>query len=79
MQLKNGDEREWKMKIKAGLYIGIAIVLIVGGALLAVKGKDAVSQAESRKQGILDAEQKTIFYQNSPGQLSRSVWLQVIL
>lgn len=69
MQLKNGDEREWKMKIKAGLYIGIAIVLIVGGALLAVKGKDAVSQAESRKQGILDAEQKTIFYQNSPGSI----------
>ncbi|MEK4877301.1 MULTISPECIES: HlyD family efflux transporter periplasmic adaptor subunit [Paenibacillus] len=57
------------MKIKAGLYIGIAIVLIVGGALLAVKGKDAVSQAESRKQGILDAEQKTIFYQNSPGSI----------
>ncbi|WHY20149.1 HlyD family efflux transporter periplasmic adaptor subunit [Paenibacillus sp. G2S3] len=57
------------MKIKAGLYIGIAIVLIVGGALLAVKGKDAVSQAESRKQGILDAEQKTIFYQNSPGAI----------
>lgn len=57
------------MKIKAGLYIGITIVLIVGGALLAVKGKDAVSQAESRKQGILDAEQKTIFYQNSPGSI----------
>jgi multidrug resistance efflux pump len=57
------------MKIKAGLYIGIAIVLIVGGALLAVKGKDAVIQAESRKQGILDAEQKTIFYQNSPGSI----------
>jgi HlyD family secretion protein len=57
------------MKIKAGLYIGIAVVLIVGGSLLAVKGKDAVSQAESRKQGILDAEQKTLFYQNSPGSI----------
>lgn len=57
------------MKIKAGLYIGIAIALIVGGSLLAIKGKDAVSQAESRKQGILDAEQKTIFYQNSPGSI----------
>jgi HlyD family secretion protein len=57
------------MKIKAGLYIGIAIALIVGGSLLAIKGKDAVSQAESRKQGILDAEQKTIFYQNSPGAI----------
>ncbi|OMD38810.1 HlyD family efflux transporter periplasmic adaptor subunit [Paenibacillus odorifer] len=57
------------MKIKTGLYIGIAIVLIVGGALLAVKGKDAVSQAESRKQGILDAEQKTLLYQNSPGSI----------
>lgn len=57
------------MKIKAGLYIGIALVLIVGGSLLAVKGKDAVSQAESRKQGILEAEQTTLFYQNSPGTI----------
>ncbi|WP_405155227.1 HlyD family efflux transporter periplasmic adaptor subunit [Paenibacillus sp. FSL K6-0108] len=57
------------MKIKAGLYIGIALVLIVGGSLLAVKGKDAVSQAESRKQGILEAEQTTLFYQNSPGAI----------
>lgn len=57
------------MKIKAGLYIGIAIALIVGGSLLAIKGKDAVSQAESRKQGILDAEQKTIFIRTVQGQL----------
>lgn len=48
------------MKIKAGIYIGIAIALIVGGTLLTVNGKDAVSQAESRKQGILEAEQTTI-------------------
>lgn len=58
------------MKIKAGLYIGIAIVLIVGGSLLAVKGKDAVSLAESRKQGILDAEQTTLLYQKSPGSIA---------
>ncbi|WP_145152732.1 HlyD family efflux transporter periplasmic adaptor subunit [Paenibacillus xylanexedens] len=57
------------MKIKAGLYIGIAIVFIVGGSLLAVKGKDAVSQAESRKQGMLESEQTTLFYQNSPGAI----------
>ncbi|OAX45018.1 HlyD family efflux transporter periplasmic adaptor subunit [Paenibacillus sp. AD87] len=57
------------MKIKAGLYIGIAMVFIVGGSLLAVKGKDAVSQAESRKQGMLEAEQTTLFYQNSPGAI----------
>lgn len=58
------------MKIKAGLYIGIAMVLIVGGSLLAVRGKDAVSQAENRKQGILEAEQTTLFYQNSPGTIT---------
>ena len=50
------------MKIKAGLYIGIAMVFIIGGSLLTVKGKDAVSQAESRKQGILEAEQTTLIY-----------------
>lgn len=61
------------MKIKAGLYIGIAMVLIVGGSLLAVKGKDAVSQAESRKQGMLEAEQTTLFYQNSPGMIAEAV------
>jgi len=49
--------------------MGIAMVFIVGGSLLAVKGKDAVSQAESRKQGILEAEQTTLFYQNSPGTM----------
>ncbi|ANY65611.1 hypothetical protein BBD42_03405 [Paenibacillus sp. BIHB 4019] len=57
------------MKIKAGFYIGIAIVLIVGGSLLAMKGKDAVSQAESRKQGVLEAEQTTLFYDKSPGMM----------
>ncbi|UHA74702.1 HlyD family efflux transporter periplasmic adaptor subunit [Paenibacillus sp. 481] len=57
------------MKIKVGIYIGIAIAMIVGGSLLVVKGKDAVSQAESRKQGVLEAEQKTVFYQKSPGAI----------
>ncbi len=57
------------MKIKVGLYIGISIALIVGGSLLAVNGKDAVSQAESRKQGVLEAEQTAIFYQRSPGSI----------
>ncbi|SEL62003.1 HlyD family efflux transporter periplasmic adaptor subunit [Paenibacillus sp. OK003] len=61
------------MKLKAGLYIGIAMVFIVGGSLLAVKGKDAVSQAESLKQGILEAEQTTLFYQNSPGMIAEAV------
>lgn len=27
------------MKLKAGLYIGIAMVFIIGGSLLAVKGR----------------------------------------
>ncbi|GAB6991827.1 HlyD family efflux transporter periplasmic adaptor subunit [Paenibacillus pini] len=57
------------MKIKVGLYIGIAIALIIGGSLLAVKGKDAVSQAESRKQGVLEVEQTTIVYQKSAGSI----------
>ncbi|OAB41588.1 hypothetical protein PMSD_00275 [Paenibacillus macquariensis subsp. defensor] len=57
------------MKIKVGFYIGIAIALILGGTLLAVNGKDAVSQAESRKQGMLEAEQTTILYQKSPGSI----------
>jgi HlyD family secretion protein len=55
------------MKIKMSLYIGIAVVLIAGGSLLAAKGKDAVSQAESRKQGVLEAEQKIIVNDKSPG------------
>jgi HlyD family secretion protein len=57
------------MKLKVGLYIGIAVAVIVGGALLAAKGKDAVSQAESRKQGALEAEQKMIVYDKSPGTI----------
>ncbi|MBP1994380.1 HlyD family efflux transporter periplasmic adaptor subunit [Paenibacillus eucommiae] len=57
------------MKLKMGLYIGIAVVLIAGGSLLAAKGKDAVSQAESRKQGMIEAEQKTIVYDKSHGTI----------
>ncbi|WP_409342349.1 HlyD family efflux transporter periplasmic adaptor subunit [Paenibacillus sp. MBLB4367] len=57
------------MKLKAGLYMGIAVAVIAGGALLASKGKDAVSQAESRKQGVLEAEQKMIVYDKSPGTI----------
>ncbi|GGA11491.1 hypothetical protein GCM10008018_65740 [Paenibacillus marchantiophytorum] len=55
------------MNFKAGIYIGIAIVVIAGGALLAAKGKDAVSQAESRKQGVLEAEQNMVVYDKSKG------------
>ncbi|WP_338554645.1 HlyD family efflux transporter periplasmic adaptor subunit [Paenibacillus sp. KS-LC4] len=53
------------MRIKAGFYMGIAIVLIVGGVLLVMKGNDAVSLAESRKQGVLEAGvslQKNTYY-----------------
>ena len=50
-----------------GVYIGIVAVLIIGGSLLITKGKDAVSHAESKKQGVLEAEQTTIFYEDSPG------------
>ncbi|UKS29707.1 HlyD family efflux transporter periplasmic adaptor subunit [Paenibacillus sp. HWE-109] len=55
------------MNFKAGIYIGIAIVVIAGGALLAAKGKDAVSQAESRKQGVLEAEQNMVVFDKSKG------------
>lgn len=34
------------MKIKVGFYIGIAIVLIVGGSLLVAKVGDSVKQGE---------------------------------
>ncbi|WP_312470433.1 HlyD family efflux transporter periplasmic adaptor subunit [Neobacillus sp.] len=57
------------MKLKVGLYIGIAVAVIAGGALLAAKGNDAISQAESRKQGVLEAEQKMIVYDKSPGTI----------
>ncbi|MFD0620187.1 HlyD family efflux transporter periplasmic adaptor subunit [Paenibacillus sp. GCM10027629] len=57
------------MKFKMGVYIGIAVILIAGGSLLIAKGKDAVSQAESRKQGVLEAEQKTIIYDKNPGTI----------
>ncbi|MFF2885511.1 HlyD family efflux transporter periplasmic adaptor subunit [Paenibacillus sp. NPDC057967] len=57
------------MKQKWVLYMGIALVLIVGGSLLAAKGTDAVSQAENRKQGVLDAESKTILYDKKPGTI----------
>jgi len=55
------------MKFKIVLPIVIAIVLIAGGSLLAAKGQDAVSQAENRKQGILDAQSTTIFYDKKQG------------
>lgn len=57
------------MKQRWVLYIGIALVLIAGGSLLAAKGTDAVSQAENRKQGMLDAESNTILYDKKPGTI----------
>ncbi|WP_018755967.1 HlyD family efflux transporter periplasmic adaptor subunit [Paenibacillus terrigena] len=57
------------MKLKFGVYIGLAVILIAGGSLLAAKGKDAVSQAENRKQGILEAEQKAVVYDKGPGTI----------
>ncbi|WP_240420053.1 HlyD family efflux transporter periplasmic adaptor subunit [Paenibacillus periandrae] len=59
------------MKPKWILYVVIALVLIAGGSLLVAKGKDAVSQAENRKQGVLDAESKTIVYDKKPGTLEQ--------
>jgi len=44
------------MKPKSTIYFILAIALVAGGALLAAKGKDAVSLAENRKQAVLEAE-----------------------
>lgn len=57
------------MKQRWVLYMGIALLLIAGGSLLVAKGTDAVSQAENRKQGVLDAESKTILYDKMPGTI----------
>ncbi|WP_245339107.1 HlyD family efflux transporter periplasmic adaptor subunit [Paenibacillus shirakamiensis] len=51
------------------IYFGLAIALIVGGWLLEMIGKDAVTQAESRKQGILEAEQMTMVYPKATGSI----------
>jgi len=59
------------MKQKWIVYIGIALVLIAGGSLLAAKGMDAVSQAEHRKQGVLDAESNTVIYDKKPGTIDQ--------
>ncbi|MGX1830352.1 HlyD family efflux transporter periplasmic adaptor subunit [Paenibacillus taichungensis] len=47
------------MKSKWSLYIVITLIIILAGGLLIAKGTDAVSQAESKKQGILNTEPKT--------------------
>lgn len=59
------------MKSKLIVYIVIAVVLIAGGSLLVAKGSDAVSQAENRKQGVLDAESKTVIYDKRPGTIDQ--------
>ncbi|MFF2483904.1 HlyD family secretion protein [Paenibacillus sp. NPDC058071] len=60
------------MKQKWILYVVLALVLVAGGSLLVAKGTDAVSRAENRKQGVLDAESKTIFYNNKPGTIEQA-------
>ncbi|WP_152394532.1 HlyD family efflux transporter periplasmic adaptor subunit [Paenibacillus guangzhouensis] len=57
------------MNLKIGVYMVMAVTLIAGGSLLVAKGKDAVSQAENRKQGTLEAEQKIMLYDKSPGTI----------
>lgn len=57
------------MKAKSSLYFIIAILLVAGGTLLAVKGTDAVSKAENRKQAILETEQKNVIYDKNPGEI----------
>lgn len=47
------------MKTKWRLYIIITLIIILAGGLLIAKGTDAVSQAESKKQGILNTEPNT--------------------
>ncbi len=67
---KNQIQRENRtMKAKSSLYFIIAILLVAGGTLLAVKGTDAVSKAENRKQAILETEQKNVIYDKNPGEI----------
>jgi len=47
------------LKSKWSLYIVITLIIILAGGLLIAKGTDAVSQAESKKQGILNTEPNT--------------------
>jgi len=47
------------LKSKWRLYIVITLIIILAGGLLIAKGTDAVSQAESKKQGVLNTEPKT--------------------
>ncbi|WP_042163241.1 HlyD family efflux transporter periplasmic adaptor subunit [Paenibacillus gorillae] len=57
------------MKVKTTVYLVLAVLLIAGGSLLAIKGRDAVSQAENRKQGILESEQTAVRYGSNPGKI----------
>lgn len=54
------------MNKKSLIYFIIAILLVAGGSLLAVKGKDAVSKAESRKQAVLEVVPNTIANDTKP-------------
>ncbi|OBR68250.1 hypothetical protein A7K91_10450 [Paenibacillus oryzae] len=50
------------MKSKWRLYMVITLIIILAGGLLIAKGTDAVSQAESKKQGILNSDADTDGY-----------------
>ncbi|WP_025682151.1 HlyD family efflux transporter periplasmic adaptor subunit [Paenibacillus maysiensis] len=47
------------MRLKWGLYAVITLIIILTGGLLIANGTDAVSQAENKKQGILNTEPNT--------------------
>ncbi|MFF2090658.1 HlyD family efflux transporter periplasmic adaptor subunit [Paenibacillus sp. NPDC058174] len=57
------------MKVKTTVYLVLAVILIAGGSLLAIKGRDAVTQAENRKQGILESEQTAVRYGGNAGKI----------
>ncbi|GGG53731.1 HlyD family efflux transporter periplasmic adaptor subunit [Paenibacillus radicis (ex Gao et al. 2016)] len=57
------------MKVKTSIYLILAVILIAGGSLLAIKGRDAVTQAENRKQGILESEQTAVRFGGNSGKI----------
>jgi len=58
------------MRPKLIAYFVISLALIASGLLLAMEGKDAISRAESKKQAILEADLKTVYYENLPGVIA---------
>lgn len=58
---------------KMRICIVLAVLLLLGGALLALKGNDAVTLAAEQKDGILTAEQIQVSFEKVGGRLMESL------